>query len=141
MAGIGIEVNGLRELDINLRILEDRFAKKIARAALKKAGEPIREDVERRVWRAFGGPTYPSIGHAADHIIAKVGITKKAGPNVKIGPDKDHWYTAFQEFGTPFRAADPALRPALDSKRDEAVRILSAELGRRIAIEAAKIAK
>jgi HK97 gp10 family phage protein len=105
---------------------------------LKVAAIPIQTAMETNARRA-PSPTYPDIGHLADNIVVKVSITKKRGAVAKIGPDKAHWYGAFQEFGTPFVPAAPFIRPALDNKGNEAVTILADELGTGIEREAKSI--
>ena len=153
MASGEFAVKGLRELGETLKELPDRVAKKVLRNALKKAAIPIRNEAQRRVLRAAGGPTYPvqkpgsrkggpkGPGHAADNIIAKVSLTKKRGAEAKVGPDAPHWYVAFQEFGTPQAPGDAPLSEALKSQGHRAVDIFAKELGTGIEKEATKLAR
>lgn len=147
------KVKGLRELEVNLNALPDRIHKRVLRTALKKAGEPIRKDAVRRARVAVGGPTYTERyvpkssksggergpGHMAEHIISVTRMTKRKGAVVQVGPDQDHWYLAFQEFGTPNAPAEPVLRPALETQAKEAVGILRDELGNGVEREARKL--
>lgn len=150
-----VRVEGLKELDAKLKELGATVEKRLIRRGLVKAAEPIRAEAARRVRRAEGGPTYTERyvpktrkqggargpGHAADHIIAKVSITRTHGATARIGPDVDHWYIAFQEFGTPKAPAIPALRPAIASKSGEAIEIFKQEVGDGIDREAKRLAR
>jgi len=49
---------------------------------------------------------------------------------------QDAWYWRFLEFGTRKMAARPFLRPALESRRTQAVDAIKARLRQRIEIEA-----
>jgi HK97 gp10 family phage protein len=48
---------------------------------------------------------------------------------------QDAWYWRFVEFGTRKMAARPFLRPALESRRREAVEAIKGRLAQRIEIE------
>jgi HK97 gp10 family phage protein len=62
------------------------------------------------------------IGHMADHINVKtMPGTSPLHVRVRIGPDPDHFYGRFLETGTSKMAAQPFLRPALDTKSKEAL--------------------
>lgn len=150
-----IKVEGLKELDAALVELGQRTAKKIVRAALKKAAVPVKEEAVKRARRAIAGPTYPvpydptgpreggarGPGHMAESIAAVVSISKRFGAVAKIGVDAAHWYAAFQEFGTPQSPPESFLRASLEEKQGPVLTILKSELGRRIEKEAVKLAK
>ena len=155
MANQAFEVKGLKELNAALTALPLKLEKKHLRKAMKEAGLIPQEDMEARARRAAGGPTYPVVftdttskgggergpGHAADHIVVVSRISEKKGlVQVKIGPDKDHWYLSFQEFGTPNAPADPFMRQALDGNAQTIVAIVAALLTIGVKLEATKLA-
>lgn len=154
MANEAIKVSGLKDLNRALTELPLKLEKKWLRKALKEAGEIPKAEIEQRARRASGGPTYLTEltpkssksggdrgpGHMADHIVMTSRVTEKKGVRVKIGPDKDHWYLSFQEFGTPHSPADPVMRPALDGNKSTIVAIAAAILKGGVAIEATKLA-
>jgi len=149
---VTIELKGLDQLERNLKELGTKIAKKLLKASMKEGAEPVKSDAERRVIRAKGGPTYPIAvknkkgatlgpGHIADNIIVTSRISSLGVIQIKIGPDKDHWYSNFIEFGTPQFAAQPAFRPALDTKAPQALRIIERVLWDKIEKEVARMRK
>lgn len=102
--------------------------------ALTNAGEPMRARMAGNMKRS------PDAPHAADHVVISPvtrvgdingGRFERLGPGqhaVGIGPAKDHWYWLFQEYGTKFQRAQPAMRPAFDSTADATLRNLAGEL-------------
>lgn len=128
------ELIGADEVQRMIHKLGDKANKHLG-AALLKAAEPITERAEELAPRS-DQPT--KAGHMADTITAEV--RSKSGMNIEvvIGPDKDHFYGKFLELGA-FNVwaqrpipAQPFLRPALDEKEDEAIRIFSEEMRREL---------
>lgn len=127
------EISGIEDLDAKLAELNDRLKRKLLRQALQNAAGPVLDAVKQGARRAAGGPTYPKVkpatgdsglrgpGHAADHIFLKVSVSREGTATAKIGPDPQHWYLSFQEFSTPGAPGKPFLRPALDSRKEQAV--------------------
>ena len=61
-------------------------------------------------------------GRGAENIDIESVKTSRTLATVNIGYNKTKaWWLRFQELGTKFHAAQPHLRPALDTKRGEAV--------------------
>ena len=139
MATPAFEISGLKELNENLSKLAFAVEKKLIRKALKKGGQILKVEMERKAWRSPGGPSHPDVGHLADHIVMKVSITKKRGAVVKVGPDKDHWWGGFQEWGTPHTPADSFMRATLDTKAQKVISVVAADLGQGVEKEAAKL--
>ena len=122
------KIEGARGLDEVLAGLPKSFEKKQLKAALKKVAKPAVKEARAKARRSKigtrphkgvkGGPP----GAAAASIRAFV-MTKTIVPAaIAIGPDEDHWYLTFQEFGTPQRAAEPFLRPAFDMNKRSMIR-------------------
>lgn len=140
MADFDIKLEGIDHIESSLRELGLNITKKILRGAMKKAAGPVIEEVKRGAIRAAGGPTYKELGHFADHIVAITRVTLKKGVIIRIGPDKDHWWWTFTEYGTPHVPARPFMRPALDSKAQQAIQIVGRELMQGVEREAARLA-
>lgn len=147
MPAVTVHLEGEAELKAKIEALgKAARGATLERAALAGA-EVIRADAQRRA----PGP----------HIEAEVTQAADMAIEVGIGPDKEHWYYLFFETGTsghgigpdsgkaivfsgregpevrfevdhPGMAAEPFLRPALDSKRDMAIAATGAELRREI---------
>ena len=119
---------------------------------MQEGAEPVKKEAERKVRKARGGPTYPTAvknkkgatlgpGHVANNVIVTSRLSSLGVIQIKIGPDKDHWYNAFSEFGTPHIAAQPAFRPALDTKAPQALRIIERVLWSKIEKQVARMRK
>lgn len=104
----------------------ERATESNLQSALMKAAQPIRDEAEV-LCPVSEGPG----GHLAKGI--KIRPAKSDNPNgaaVRIGVKEGLWYGVFPEYGTSKMAAQPFMRPALDTKKDEALDILKDELGR-----------
>ena len=100
----------------------------ILRDALLAAAEPIRDEA-----RALAPVSEGSGGHLAFGIkIRLMKNTAEGRERVRIGVKEGLWYGVFPEYGTSRMAAQPFMRPAVDSQRGEALRILKDELKKRI---------
>lgn len=112
-------LEGTEQLARNLKEAERRVLTKGLRAALTRAGEPVRDEAERRAPRRSG--------KLARNIMLEWQGRRR---RVAVGPHKDAYYGEFQERGTSRHPAQPFLRPALDSKKEEAFEIMARELGK-----------
>ncbi|MBE3570989.1 MAG: HK97 gp10 family phage protein [Bacillales bacterium] len=83
--------------------------------ALQKGAEHLRTKIAEHTPRS-------SIqkDHAADHII----IQKQEDGSFAIGPDKDHFYLQFVEFGTKKMAAKPFMAPTLEREKGKITEIM-----------------
>ena len=115
--------------------------KKWLRKAFKAGGKVAQDDMERRARRSPSGPTHPDVGHLADNIKISSRLSARKGAVIKIGPSRDHWWGGFQEFGTPHVAADPFMRPSLDSNEDKIIALAIQILKQGVTIEATKLPK
>lgn len=131
-----VEVIGDEELARKLRALDDQ-----ALAALLKAGQAGADVIEADAERRAPGP----------NIETEVMVKEPLAVEIGIGPDDEHWYYRFFEYGAveheikavkkqrlrfegedgeifmsrvkkhPGMTAEPFLRSAFDQKKDEAV--------------------
>ena len=92
--------------------------------ALTEGAEPIRAEASRRA------PV--RTGKLRESIIVQVVDQTAEGAIAKIGPSQKAFYGRFVEVGTIHQKANPFLRPALDEKQDEALRLMSDVLAREI---------
>lgn len=124
---ITAKVYGQAALSAQLRKMELQ-APGVLKRALMVGAEPIRDEARAIAPRSEG----PG-GHMADGI--KIGSARTIAPGhvqVRIGLKDDLWYGIFPELGTSKMAAQPFMRPALDTKRNEALRIFGEEVRRHL---------
>jgi HK97 gp10 family phage protein len=144
-------------LKMALRAMQAEVKSALKEASLAGAG-PIHDEAESLAARS----EYPTdVGHLADHIEVQVVKSTASSCLVRIGPDEDHWYGRMLETGAaahtikakpgkllrftvngqfvstkevqhPGMAAHPFLRPALDTKQNEALKAFAAVMKRRL---------
>ena len=91
-------VTGEAELMNRLNSMADDLKKDITKEALMAGAEVVKREMSAK---ARG-----SIAHSI-----KIQFPRNIGvPNVLIGPDKDHWYASFQEFGVSRHIIKPKTR-------------------------------
>ncbi len=135
---IDFDIQGAAEMERLLLELGPAVASRVGDQALVAAAKPIMEEMRRTV--AIGKGQGP---HLRDAI--KVAVVKQAdGPEriALIGFDRKVAFRAhFLEYGTAHSSAKPFMRPALDSKVQEALDEMGKALARGITREAKKLAK
>lgn len=110
---IGFE--GLESLGRKLRAMPDDLAGATLLNAALEGAEIIREEmVTLAPRRAKGG------GRLKREIRKEVRSAKRDKTQIDIGPSQDAFYGVFFETGTKHMAARPFMRPAYDSKHEEA---------------------
>lgn len=133
-----MKVEGFRELERALDDLgNDRAAKRIGRAALKKAAQPVAEDAAARA---------PRDEKDTDGIVLAESLRVGTRLNKRQARRHKRWrvkgavemfvgvaneasaYGHHQEFGTQHHGAQPFLRPAWDANKDRMLDILRREL-------------
>lgn len=126
---ITMKIAGFVELERNLRRLPMEVAGRVLARALRVAGQPMAEDAAARARRS----QQPSrIGHMADSIKLRSFKTESDNDvevNLWLGPDPDHFYGMFPEFGTIHEPARPFLRPAWDRHKEATLARFGTELG------------
>ena len=140
-----MELKGFDELDRKLHELPGKVGKKALADSTKAGGKVIRDEAERR------------LGFSKKHLSMRTKSSMDGTAETKVIPRKDKWYLRLIEFGTsPIRkvkkkkvlysaklgkffgkdvkglSARPFMRPAFDSKKEEAVRAMGDVLGRKI---------
>jgi HK97 gp10 family phage protein len=149
-----VRIEGLAELNRALRELPQRIANRGLRTAVYAGAKVIRDEARHRAPKAAQslGTKQPSAGTLKRSVIMKhirelsgggrqtfyvlVRQGKKYRNQGKRGNlSQDAWYWRFVEFGTRKMAARPFLRPALESRRREAVEAIKGRLAQRIEIE------
>lgn len=150
-----VRIEGLAELNRALRELPQRIANRGLRTAVYAGAKVIRDEARHRAPKAAQslGTKQPPAGTLKRSVIMKhirelsgggrqtfyvlVRQGKKYRNQGKRGNlSQDAWYWRFVEFGTRKMAARPFLRPALESRRREAVEAIKGRLAQRIEIEA-----
>jgi HK97 gp10 family phage protein len=111
-----ITIRGIEETARNLELIGDKVRKKVIRRALRAAGKPMLEEIEKRAHRAPGGPTYPDKGHFADNIQIGTSIRKTGYVQLKVGPKKGYAWANFVEYGAPRAPSRPFMRPSFSAK-------------------------
>ena len=139
-----MKVTGARDLQRALDRMAREVAEPIAERAMLAGAKPVEDEARRKVPRRTG--------EGAAAIERAVDPTRKAGGpmRVLVGPSagtkasrRDGFYLRFVELGTGPRhtddgahrgsiTRDPFLRPALDAKAGEVIRITRRELARGI---------
>ena len=114
--------------------------KKLVQAAQKKALKPVVEAVKQNAPVGNSGGMKDSI--KAVHMSARA--ARSAGAVIKpteVGPDVEHFYAQFLEFGTSKFAARPFLRPAWDATKDQVLADFSGLLWKAIDRRAKRVTK
>ena len=147
MPNVVVNIEGREELKAKFERLGRAARGPALERAVLAGAEPIRDEANRRA----PGP----------HIEAEISEASEQAAEVEIGPDREHWYYRFFEFGAgshaigpskgrairfpgsegetirfgvvhPGMEARPFLRSALDGRKDEATREVGEELRRGI---------
>ena len=142
MAVRDIQLIGDKKLIRKLKVLSSATVNKIVRPSMKRASKPVITDARNRVpmggtgllKKSIGrrGKTYKNSGVLVEVIGPRSGFKRTVeidGKAVIKNPTK---YAHLVEFGTSKTGAQPFLRPALASKKSEALRILATEISREI---------
>lgn len=129
------EVRGGRDIENALTLLPARVAERVSKSALRAGAQVIRKEAKRLVPKDTGelaegivvqAPTRRQRRRGAALIV--VGILRPVSRIAHL-----------IEFGWRWSAAQPFLRPALDSKGAEAVRVIGQRMMRGIVREMQKI--
>jgi len=125
--GMTIKIQGLDVLEKRLKELGARMSQNILRKALRAAMKPVVADAQERARAQLK----KRMGILFKSIKAETG-GKKGEAYIKLGFAKRAAYGIPLELGTSFFPPKPMLRPALDTKSEEAVAIFKARLGEEI---------
>ena len=133
-----VKITGEKEMLANFKKLPVQVARRVARGALLASAKPIIKEAKNNLApHKRTGILRKSIKSKS----AKKG--RRAGDEVTIlvGPTVRGFYGSFLEFGTSVFSPVRWFSRALDSTRDEQIRILQAEVGKRIIKEVRKLKK
>jgi HK97 gp10 family phage protein len=142
---ITVQVTGLKQLEENLKQLQENIAKNALRAVARKAMQIMRDkiagDAPRRTGALAAGilmtASIRGEGVSGGNVLVRVGLRTSSKATRRKGersPD-DVYYGRFLEFGTRKMAARPFMRPAFDSTREQVLKefgeLLGAEIEKR----------
>jgi HK97 gp10 family phage protein len=148
---VQIKIDGFADLDRALGELPQSVRRPVLLRALRKAAQPVvdqatatarrgRDPRKRgsKKQRTSGGSAW--IGHGADSIKARPlrPISTNAAA-VAVGPDAQHWYMKFLEFGTARQSPQRFLTPAFDAHKEDVLEQIGIELWNSIAAAAARL--
>lgn len=139
---LGGTMSGFAELDARLAKLPTAMRPEIVTPALMAGGEVIAEEA-RVLVPVRSGNLRDSITVGTEPLNSAAGGLTALGETVNVGPaqgkdaEHDGFYGHMIEFGTKHAAAEPFMRPAFDSKKDEAFEVIAD----RICAEIDRIAK
>lgn len=140
---------GFAEMAKRLRDLGPKVGRKHLRAATSKGAAVIRKKA-RELAPVDTGEMRKDIQQKRDKTsgdnIASYSVYTRSGKRSRLSGkarnvDKDSFYWKFQEFGTAKMPAQPFMRPAFESEKENAVDEIGAELDKRIQKEAADMAR
>lgn len=141
------EIKGLRELEAGLAEIPAAVRGKTLEAALMRAAKPILDEARSRAPVRQGGAKRMGKGSKVrmpGFLRASLRRARKRGSDasatVQIGPHRRAFYGMFQELGTSRQAARPFLRPAFESKAQDALQLLRTSLASEILKTAQRIA-
>jgi HK97 gp10 family phage protein len=157
---VAVEVKGLDEIEKRLQALPEKLRRKAIRQALTDGANIIVEQAKAICHKA-PEPTHPNAGHLADAINSRITVGER-GASARVGIDyKKVKHGHLVEFGTkahgtgkprivyipgtgfrrvsgkhPGSTKHPFMRPAFDTKGDEAVNRITTDLAKAVEKEA-----
>lgn len=133
-----VKIKGEKQMLANFKKLPAQVARRVARGALIASARPIIKQAKSNL------RPHKRTGLLIESIKSKSAKKgKRAGDEVTIlvGPTTRGFYGSFLEFGTSRFPAVRWFRRALASTRDEQIRIVGDEVGKRIIKEVRKFKK
>lgn len=126
-------IEGGEELAQALANLSTRLNRKVMREVLVEGAEPIRQTAESLAWHDPGPPDIrDNIGVSFPRKSFLLDVRSEVAV-VAIGPVRGFAYGLPNEIGSIHQPARPVMRPALDSKANEAIRIIGEASWRELA--------
>lgn len=144
---VTIAAPGLSQVQDALRRLPDKLSNKIVRAAMLKAVQPVLTAVKLHAPKDSGLLQKMQVKSGSirgGNILIRVGarylsktqisrnIAKRRKSKRSKAAIENAYYDRFLEYGTVNMPAQPYLRPAFDSKKEEFVAILVVEINYRL---------
>lgn len=138
---IHFEIKGAKELEDALRKLPQEIMGKVLREALEDAGFPMLMQAQQRAPRSTNPGKH---GHMADSIKFRARTETDlfdTTVELALGPDRNHFYGSFGEFGTKHETPRPFMRPAFDTEAEPTIARFGRLLGNAIDRAAKKLAR
>lgn len=133
--GVTVKVEGLRELADKLRSFGPRLARNGLRAAVSAGAEVVRKDVKARAPVDEGtlrrAVYKKQIREESNNTKQTFYVGVRSGKKYQK-KNQDAFYWRYLEFGTKYINARPFIRPAFESKKNEAVERMKEKLAERI---------
>lgn len=114
------KIEGAKELDKVLASLPKAVGKAQLKSALRRSAKPIVKEARTRAPKDTGA--------MAKSIKVRTMTRTRVPAAISIGPDAEHFYGRFPEFGTSKIKATPFLRPAWDTNKRTVVKTFTADL-------------
>ena len=147
------KIEGLQDLEKRLKSLvpmirgKKGFAQNPLRTAARKGADVIVDSASQKA-RRFDRPDTPirvheNIGRKPISVKERDKVTGRGDSleGYDIGLQKKAWYGIFKELGTDRQPAQPFLRPALEEKRAEAVKVFKESLTKSLDMIVEKLAR
>lgn len=147
------KVEGLRKIQKNLKKLDGKVERKIARSAVGKAGTillkaarakapvgtgAVKKSLTKRSRHRAKDDFYSVLISVRSGVFRSSRSARRRGVGAEYQPDETIRYYRFLELGTKYHAAQPFLQPVIDQSGSAAVEKLKSELGKQIEIAAAE---
>lgn len=135
-----MKIEGLKELEKALMELDKHTARKsVARKVLKKAGQPLADDMNQRapIGEGESGGLNKSYSVSTKLSKRQRKLAKRGKSDVEVYVGTSDPAGLQQEYGNVNHAAQPHVRPAWDGGKTQALNTIKTELGAEI-INAAK---
>lgn len=136
-----VKVEGLRQLGLNLKKLEDAVARKAARGATAAAATVVKKAAKKNIQKApsvVSGSLLESVitkrlGRAdteltSEHIVTVRGRGKKRPYTAKGKKIESAPHAHFVEFGTVNMGPEPFMRPAFEGEKNRAADVIAERL-------------
>ena len=130
----GVTISGVDDVVKKLHKLPVAIADRVLISAIRAAAKPLAQEAKQRV-PVDTGRLKKSIGVVKRRSKDKNIVMFTVAPRKKKGG----WTAHFIEFGTSKMAAKPFMRPAFESKGDEALEMAKKKLRQRVDKEIAKL--
>lgn len=123
-----------------------RVSKNVVRRAIYAGAVVVRDNARSRVAVDTGALKASVVAQAGssknkNQLVASIGIRKKLYQKGKRKGKYARRYAHLVEFGTAHSAAQPFMRPALDSNSEKILQVVAAKLREGIDVETAKNAR
>ncbi|APS52492.1 hypothetical protein AVI51_16650 (plasmid) [Piscirickettsia salmonis] len=122
MPKISFSVEGLRDLEKQLKQLAPKKIRTLNRRALRKAAEPLEQQMKANAPQKSGA-LVESIKRRS-----KKGKGRRTIVNVTVGPTRKIDYAIEQEYGSSHQPARPFIRPALNDNAQTSIDIFKSTL-------------